>query len=228
MARVAVLGGSKGCARAMVVQSLSNNANHEFKLLIRNPNKLEESYTKEQLSKVTIIEGDALDVVAVKETIRNTDVVIFSVGSGMDIMKRKMLQPGLCKDAMTVLLEAMSQLSNDDVDSRPKHLVAVSTTGLDGMKEVPFLLQPLYKFLLHEPHQDKLAMERLIENNEIQGLNWIIVRPSLLTDGQVTGKYRANVGISGYTISRDDVGHFLWNQCVLAEVWNNKKVVVTY
>lgn len=222
--RVAVLGASKGCARFMVIQGLEQEHPHQYKLLIRNPANLE--YTEDQKSKLTIIKGDALDAAAVKETIANTDVIVYSIGSAFDMKTRSMVSPGLCHDTMTVLLKVMDDLPQDQ---RPKQLVVVSSTGLDGMKEVPYLFRPMYHFLLHEPHEDKKELEKLVTGQENKHLpNWIIVRPSLLTDGKRTGKYKVDVGISGYTISREDIGHFLLHQCIESQKWVNKKVVVTY
>lgn len=219
MVRVSVLGGSKGCSRAMVIQGLDQ---HQFKLLVRNPDTMD--YTQEQKSKLTTIQGDALDPIAVKETISNTDVIIFSIGSAFNFKNLSMVNPGLCHDTMTVVLKVLDEL---DETERPKRIVVISTTGLENMKEVPYLLRPLYH-MLHAPHKDKKELERLVQTENKHVPDWIIVRPSLLTDGKLVGKYKAEVGISGYTISRQDVGHFLLNQCIEPITWVNKKVVVTY
>lgn len=222
MVKVAVFGGSKGCSRAMVLQGLEQGE-HQFKLLIRNPDNAD--YTQDQKSKLNIVKGDALDSEAVKKTLQDTDVIVYSIGSAFDFKKMDMVNPGLCHDTMSVLLKALQDLP---VDERPKRLVVVSTTGLDNMKEVPYLFQPLYHFILHAPHKDKKEMEKLVVEENASVPDWIIVRPSLLTDGSLKGKYRADVGISGYTISREDVGHFLLHQCIVSTTWIQKKVVVTY
>jgi putative NADH-flavin reductase len=222
MVQVAVLGGSKGCSRAMVIQGLEKGQ-HQYRLLVRNPNNMD--YIEDQKKKITIIQGDALDAKAVKETVQNTDVIIYSIGSAFDMKTRSMVSPGLCHATMAVLLEVLKNLPENE---RPKRLVVVSTTGLDNMKEVPYLFQPLYHFLLHAPHEDKKELERLVVDQDSPIRDWIIVRPSLLTDGKLVGKYRADVGISGYTVSRQDVGHFLLDQCIEPTTWINKKVVVTY
>ncbi|ORE14035.1 hypothetical protein BCV71DRAFT_150285, partial [Rhizopus microsporus] len=154
------------------------------------------------------------------------DIVVFSIGSAFDMKTRSMVTPDLCRDTMTVFLEVVDRLPEED---RPKRLVVVSTTGLDGMSEVPYLFRPMYRFLLHEPHMDKLELEKLVTGEKNKHIhNWILVRPSLLTDGGLKGKYRAKEGISGYTISRKDVGHFLLHQCLEEDKWLRKKVVVTY
>ncbi|KAG2199983.1 hypothetical protein INT47_000333 [Mucor saturninus] len=219
MVRVSVLGGSKGCSRAMVLQGIEQ---HQFKLLVRNPDTMD--YTQEQKAKLNIVKGDALDPIAVKEAIINTDVLIFSIGSAFNFKNLSMVNPGLCHDAMKVVLDVVDEL---DETERPQRIVVISTTGLDDMSEVPYLFRPLYR-LLHAPHQDKKALEALVQNENKHVADWIIVRPSLLTDGKLVGKYKADVGISGYTVSREDVGHFLLHQCIEPTTWIQKKVVVTY
>ncbi|GAA5801483.1 hypothetical protein EDC94DRAFT_327175 [Helicostylum pulchrum] len=221
MVRVAIFGASRGCAHAMVAQGLAKG-DHTFKLLIRKPENLD--FTEDQKAKLTIIEGDANDAVAVKQTIVDTEVIVYSIGSAFITSSRTMVSPGLCRDTMTVILQVIEQLAEEE---RPKRLIAVSSTGLNDMSEVPLLFRPIYKLLLHEPHQDKKELERLVSDNSFIS-NWILVRPSLLTDGKLEEKYRADEGISGYTISRLDVGHFLLNQCLVPTTWLNKKVVVTY
>lgn len=220
MVRVAVFGGSKGCSRAMVVQGLDQ---HQFKLLVRNPDTID--YTQDQKSKLTIVKGDALDPIAVKETISGTDVIIFSIGSAFDFKRFGMENATVCHDTMAIILKVLADL---DETERPKRIVVVSSTGLESMQDVPYLLRPFYS-LLHVPHKDKKNLERLLQAENTHVPEWIIVRASLLTDGQLTGKYRAaESDVSGYTISRQDVGHFLLFQCIEPTTWVNKKVVVTY
>ncbi|CAO3653403.1 unnamed protein product [Mucor hiemalis] len=213
--------GSKGCARGMVVQGLQDST-HEFKLLIRYPESLD--YTEEQKSKLTIIQGDAAEnLEKVKETIANTDVIVYSIGSGFNMGSRTMTHPGICKKTIAIVFKALEELPENE---RPKRLVVVSSAGVDGTSDVPFLLRPLY-YYLHAPHVDKKDLETLVEENKLIS-DYIIVRPSILTDGKLTGKYRADENISGYTISREDVGHFLLHQCLEPTTWIKKKVLVTY
>lgn len=221
MVRVAVFGASRGCAHAMVAQGLAKGE-HEFNLLIRKPQSLD--FTEDQKANLTIIEGDANDAEAVKQTIANTDVIVYSIGSAFISSSRTMVSPGVCRDTMTVILQVLEQLSEEE---RPKRIIAVSSTGLNDMKEVPLVFRPIYKFLLPEPHKDKKELERLVSTNTFIP-NWILVRPSLLTDGKLEEKYRADEDICGYTVSRVDVGHFLLNQCLVPTTWINKRVVVTY
>ncbi|KAI9757878.1 MAG: hypothetical protein M1815_005852 [Lichina confinis] len=83
---------------------------------------------------------------------------------------------------------------------RPLMLV-ISTTGLSSQgRDVPLLMLPLYHWLLPVPHADKQKMEKLLVDattsnpatSPISG--FVVVRPSLLTDGAMLGLDKVRVG----------------------------------
>ncbi len=65
---------------------------------------------------------------------------------------------------------------------------------------------------------------------------FIIVRPSLLTNGPALGKAKLRVGsemepVIGYTVSREDVGQWIFENVVQNEArdrWAGEKVCLTY
>ena len=84
---------------------------------------------------------------------------------------------------------------------------------------------PLYHWLLAVPHADKKEMEALLaaemtKRDGVRGISgYMCVRPSLLTDGGETelGKIKVGTGKEpkiGYTISRDDVGMWMFERGV--------------
>ena len=111
----------------------------------------------------------------------------------------------------------------------PPVLVAVSSTGILSTRDVlPLPLKPLYRSILHKPHEDKIDMENVI-SQEYDSERWILVRPALYTDGAVTGKYQVGETVKGYTISRKDVADFIVKQCIDGEgKWLGKRPVVVY
>ncbi|KAJ3046970.1 hypothetical protein HK097_000355 [Rhizophlyctis rosea] len=129
--------------------------------------------------------------------------------------------------------------------------------GSQGYQDLPLLWKPLYGWLLQDPHADKEIMEWIIfsaakgshpdayvqefgEKNASAdavavktglGSGWLkkftVVRPAFLTDGKVTGTYRAGERVQGtYTISRKDIGHFVAERVVGKEEWVGKAVTV--
>ncbi|KAL0094941.1 NADH(P)-binding-domain-containing protein [Phycomyces blakesleeanus] len=220
--KITVFGGSKGCSCAMVKQGLVSFPDFQFTLMVRNPGTVQ--FTEEEKQAIKWVKGDARSKEDVKSAIDGADYVVTSVGSTVNMKTRAMADPGLCRDSMQTLLEVIQELPEQ---VRPKRLITVSTTGVDGMSEVPYLFRPLYKYLLHAPHEDKREMEKLVRENIVVP-DWIIVRPTLLTDGAKTEKYRSGEKLCGYTISREDVGHFVLHQCLGSPQWIKKIPVVSY
>jgi hypothetical protein len=132
--------------------------------------------------------------------------------------------PTLCEDAVTTILNALK--------ARPAlvkpGLVVLSTTGISKYgRDVPLLIMPLYS-LMGEAHDDKRAMEALVT----EAVSWkpapigisFVVRASLLTSGSAKGMQNIKWDIEeegklarkgfGYTISRADVGGFVFEKIV--------------
>jgi hypothetical protein len=127
-----------------------------------------------------------------------------------------------------------------------------------GHAKLPFLWKPLYGYLLHQPHVDKLGVEKAIFHSAgwkweekspsdkfmaLNGPDWekdlpaegtykdvIILRPMFFTDGECTGKYRAEAReLTGWYISRKEVAHFIAEQAVKHwDDWKGKIVDLTY
>lgn len=144
---------------------------------------------------------------------------------------------------MKALLSALSTIrKTHGLDAEKKiRLVAVSTTGITDLgRDVPLLMYPLYHVMLKDPHKDKRAMEELVKGS---GERFTLVRPSLLTDGgEGAGKIRVGVEdvlagkvestAVGYTVSRQDVGNWIYEECVQeegnGEKWVGKAVTLSY
>lgn len=154
------------------------------------------------------------------------------------------------------LLNALSTMSHT---LSPPRIVALTSTGLtrESNSTLPFAVRLLYR-TLHSPHEDKLGAERLLAHvlgapepeEHILPENWhqteglpgkgelkrvVIIRPALLTDGACKEKYRirseGDLAIKGgYTVSRQDVAHFIAER-LLGEEWDEfegKGVTLAY
>lgn len=163
-------------------------------------------------------------------------------------LKPTLDNPTICQDAMRTILEVSRTLNQarDGNDDKKPLLVALSTTGISEKRDLPFLMmvsplittslhpigsfllilvQPMYKWMLKVPHVDKKAMEDLIfqeiaMDKAARGIgDYIIVRPSFLTDGKGQGLTNIKVGEEdkpavGYVISRNEVGAWLFQNAV--------------
>lgn len=150
------------------------------------------------------------------------------------IVGTKDTDPTICQTSLRTIVDAVSALNPT---TRP-FLAVISSTGVSNSpNDVPLALYPLYKIVLRTPHQDKRVMEeelvRASAENRIGG--FAIVRPTLMTNGKLLGTDKVRAGTEkkpavGYTISREDVGNWIFEQLVQGNrsEWNGEKISVTY
>ncbi|KAL2272041.1 hypothetical protein VTJ83DRAFT_1412 [Remersonia thermophila] len=250
------LGATGGVALSTLRRCLS--AGYSCIALCRNPATLSNLLSSSSgpsdaalPSNLTIVQGNAHSasslaacLVHPNDPTRLVDAVIFSIGakptlSGID-------DPHVCEKGMSALLEALRAVRAGEANPSGKpRLVAVSSTGVGTLgRELPWAMVPMYKLLLGQAHKDKRAMESLVVEAGKKGeVEWTIIRGSLYTDGPATeGKVRAGwedpvAGTRGqvpigYTISREDVGKWVFEKCVEGEgdgrEWVGKVAVLTY
>lgn len=201
--------------------------------MARSPQKLKDLLYQRDISestidsRLTIVVGNVItDVKAVQQTLlvdgSPVDLIISGIGGKMRFnnpLKPTLDHPTICQDAVRTILAAARQLE------RKPTLVVLSTTGIsDKKRDLPVAMMPLYHWLLKVPHDDKKAMETLIfqdmtlPDTQRAIENYIIVRPSLLTDGD-DGIDKVRAGTEdkpavGYVISRNDVGNWLFENLV--------------
>ena len=151
--------------------------------------------------------GDALEVARVKRALIGVDVVIQSLGvaAGLEaILKPTRFFSKATRGLVTAMEEA-----------QVKRLICVTGFGAgDSRGRGGFLYSVAFHLLLGRVYDDKDVQERIVRNSK---LDWVIVRPVLLTDGPKTNAYRVLVDPRGWTcgfISRADVADFLVKQIV--------------
>ncbi|KAJ1643065.1 hypothetical protein LPJ64_005122 [Coemansia asiatica] len=219
--RVSVLGASRNTGRYFVEQAIASGKDFDITILARNPDAL--GFTPEEMQKITVIKGDALVKDDVARAIEGADIVLCSLGAKINGLSK----PQDMGVEETGTLHALDVLKETRQENPPR-VIMVSSTGVgetNGNYDVPYILRPIYSILLKAPHKHKTVTEAAIKAS---GLPYTIVRPALLTNGEATKKYRADIGVSGYTISRRDVAHFVLEQCVLKDNFPNASPSIAY
>lgn len=212
-------------------------------IVVRNPEKLKNLLTDRGIydsaivNNLTVTKGSVSEKDLVRKVLlyANTpvDIIIFGIGGKMSFenpLKPTLDNPTICQDAIRVVFEASRTLGPTNEETGAKHhrkplLAVLSTTGISEKRDLPILMMPMYKWMLKVPHVDKKAMEDLIfkeialDRAERGIEDYIIVRPSFLTDGKSEGLANIKVGTEikpavGYTISRNDVGVWLFQNAV--------------
>jgi putative NADH-flavin reductase len=127
---------------------------------------------------------------------------------GVDISPRAIFEPTtLFSQSTRLLIGAMKAAG-------VKRLIAVTGLGAgDSRGHGGFLYDTVaFPLLLKRVYDDKDVQESLIRSS---GLDWIIVRPGLLTNSPATGQYRVLIAPNDWrfgTISRVDVADFIVRQ----------------
>ena len=183
-----IFGASGGTGRHLVEQALASG--HVVTVLVRHPATF--SVRHEQL---TLIQGDVLDITRVEVAMEGQDAVLSALGTN---------QRGpvsLCTDGIQNILTAMTH-------HHVRRLLVVSAYGATESHHRN-LYNLLLWSLLKEKMVDKERMEQVIKQSDV---DWTLIRPSFLTNGSRTQRYRSSPDIHMRVtshISRADVADFM-------------------
>ena len=196
---ITILGGTGRIGRLIVDQALA--AGHDLTLLVRDPQKV-----APLADRVRLVPGWAGDPVAIADAIRGADAVVSALGpDGNDQGQVAILRAG-----METLVAAMR-------DEGIGRIVNLSGAAVDAPGD-------------HKPALDRVASRivRLVSGHVVaakqaefdvlraSGLEWIAVRPALVTDGPHTGVFRVGPDVlrPAARISRADIADFMLAQAV--------------
>jgi uncharacterized protein YbjT (DUF2867 family) len=198
VATVLIIGASRGIGLETVKAALE--AGHSVRALARSARRIAVAHPK--LKKVA---GDALEMATVKRALSGVDVVIQSLGvsAGPEIIFKP---TQLFSNATRMLITAMEE-------THVKRLICVTGFGAgDSRGRGGFFYNVAFHLLLGRVYDDKDVQERIVRRSK---LDWVIVRPVILTDWPKTNAYRALVDPRDWTcgfISRADVADFVVKQ----------------
>ena len=135
-----------------------------------------------------------MDFRKVKEAVEGQDALIFTIG--VDSRKKT----NIISEGTKNIIKAMEECG-------VKRLICMSSAGIlgnDGGVLFGKILKPLF---LRQVFLDKERQMRIIEQSS---LDWVIIRPTKLTDAPKTGKYRISMGApDSASIPRADVADFM-------------------
>jgi putative NADH-flavin reductase len=198
MANILIMGASGGVGLEAVNHALA--AGHIVRALARTAHRIPVDHTH-----LLKLDGNALDPIVVQRALAGVDVVIQSLGVpvGPDLIFRPVR---LFSAATRILVAAMKKAGT-------KRLICVTGFGAgDSRGRGGLLYDAAFCLLLGRVYEDKDVQEQIIRRS---GLQWIIVRPVILTDGARTGTYRVLIDPQDWGcgfISRADVAEFLVRQ----------------
>jgi putative NADH-flavin reductase len=161
-----------------------------------------------------IVLGNVLDHESVTKTILGADAVLSCLGQRNLMRNTRVVSVG------THLI--MSVMKEQGV----RRVVVESASGAgESLAQASLLQRVIFATLLWAPYQDKNLMEPDVKAS---GLEWTLVRPTALTNGQRTGKYVVSVGTAPktFSVTRADVATAML-RAVEERLWIGEAPTVT-
>ena len=194
--RILIVGATGGTGLQLVAQALERG--YAVTALVRNPSKLGIEHPN-----LRIVQGDVLDYASVEAAVKGQEAVLSALGHKRYFYPTRILSEGT-KNILRVM----------ETHGVPRFICQTSlgigdSAGRLGLMYT-FIVIPL---VLPFYFWDKTRQERLIAESKLE---WVIVRPGALTNGDKRGgcRHGANIGNFLWTvkISRADVADFMLNQ----------------
>lgn len=194
--RVLIVGATGGTGRELVKQALEHG--YAVTALVRDPARLAIEHPR-----LTVARGNVLDPQSVAAAMRGQDAVLCALGH-----KRYFYPTRILSEGTRNVVAAMAANGS-------RRLVCITSLGIG---DAAFRLGLLYTFfnipvVLPFYFWDKTRQERAIAGSAVE---WVIVRPGALTNGDKRGRVREGRGVGNplwtVRVSRADVAAFMLNQ----------------
>ncbi|TKC05851.1 NAD(P)-dependent oxidoreductase [Pedobacter frigoris] len=197
--KLIIFGATGTVGKELVKHAVENG--YDVTAFVRHPEKMQNTNNPN----LKICKGDVLNIVDVENALKNQEVVLCALGDG-NVGKIRAL-------GTKNIIEAMHK-------SGPKRLICQTTLGMgESYGNLNFIWKHImFGMLLKKAFRDHQLQERYILNCN---LDYTIVRPSALTDGDITKQYK--IGFDGnfkklkLKISRADVADFMLQQIATSQ-----------
>ena len=176
--------------------------------------------------KVHVLQGNAFDPAAVRQTIEGADVVLSALGA------TSLEERGRPRARSSFIVAAMQQTA-----SQPKPVRRIIVLGSAGALPTSLDKQPawrrwivqniVYKTFLKWPIASQISQWNDLSHS---GLDWTMVMPPMLTNAPAHGTYRVDADAlprNGSRISREDVANFMMQQ-IADPQWIRKGVYIAW
>jgi putative NADH-flavin reductase len=194
--KILILGATGGTGRQLVAQALERG--HQAAAFARNPQQVRTRHER-----LTVAQGDVLDYRSLEVAVIGQGAVLSALGHKRWFYPNRILSNGTRN-----LVRAMETHG-------VRRLVCETALGIGDSRGRAGLYYSLFvaPFILPFYFRDKERQEEIIRASS---LDWVIVRPGMLTNGRRRRRYRhgAQVGHWLWTcrISRADVADFMLRQ----------------
>ncbi|WP_407267817.1 NAD(P)-dependent oxidoreductase [Radiobacillus sp. PE A8.2] len=189
---ILLLGATGRVGSRIVTYAIQNG--HQVNVLVRTPDKIQ--ITNENL---TIMQGNALNENDIIRSMHGIDVVISALNT----------------DGTTTLSESMPLIIKAMENEGIKRIITIGTAGILQSRTTPNSLR--YQTSESKRRSTRAAQEhhKVYEMLKHSTLEWTIVCPTYLPDGERIGKYRVErdfLPVDGVKISVPDTAEFTFRQ----------------
>lgn len=205
--RIYLLGATGRVGQKILQEAL--NDGYQVSVLVRSKDNL-----NAQSDLLTIYEGNALNEADIMRSMSHSDVVISALNTDKDNVLSK---------SMPLIIKAMAYYKLD-------RIITVGTAGILNSRTEP----DIYRFQSSESKrktttaaEDHLEAYLILEKSN---LNWSVVCPTYLPDGDKIGGYRTEVDFlpeGAKRISVDDTASFAYS-LLFQDKFIKKRVAITY
>jgi len=208
--KILVLGATGGTGRAIVTQALARG--DEVTVFVRSAEKAA------SFKGVKVLVGDMRDEEALRRALKGQDAVISALGTPASPFKE-----------VTILSAATRTLVRVMKAETVSRIVAITGIGSgDSVRHGGFMFDNvIFPLLLRKVYADKNRQESMLRES---GLDWTLVRPSVLNDKPGGHEVRALTDLSdfhGGTIARSDVAKFVLDE-VRQGRWQKRAPLITW
>ncbi|KGR76352.1 NAD(P)-dependent oxidoreductase [Ureibacillus sinduriensis] len=204
---ILVLGGTGRVGRQIVLQALQDS--HHVTALVRSPEKLDLNHEN-----FTILQGNVLNKEDIERAMHGMDIVISALNT----------------DGATTLSESMPLIIKAMEAEGIKRIITIGTAGILQSRVEPEVLR-------YQSSESKRKLTRAAEEhhkvyellNQSQ-LDWTIVCPTYLPDGERLGNYRTDSNFlpeGGMQISVPDTAEFA-NSLINSSDYIKTRVGIAY
>ncbi|MEI6683742.1 MAG: NAD(P)-binding oxidoreductase [Bacteroidota bacterium] len=185
--KIAVFGATGKTGILIVYQAL--NQGHEVTAFARDPSKVTIRHTH-----LRIVKGDVTEMEMVKQAVTGQDAVLCALG----VAKNK---PG------TTLSEGTRNILTAMETEGVRRFICMSSAGILGNDAGFWFGRIFMPLFLNHIFEDKKRQAEVIKAS---ALEWVIIRPTALTDSPKTNTYKINPGVpTSTTVPRADVADFM-------------------
>ena len=211
--KVLIFGSTGGTGQHLVEQALAQG--YAVTAFARNPTAVTTKHTN-----VRVVQGDVMDAASVERAMQGQEAVLSAIGSPANKIGT------VRSDGTRNIIRAMEM-------SGVRRFVCQTSLGYGDSRNVldrtPFFFKYIIvPFILRKGFADHALQEDYIRQSQ---LDWVIVRPGNLTDGNHTGVYRHGFPATDQAItvkiSRADVADFMLRQ-VREDTYLKKTPGVSY